>query len=238
MRLLISALFLAQAATAPSFEVASINPHPLPSGNFVVRSGGSAAVIKIAGNRVTTSGNLKRLVMAAYNVKDFQVDGVPDALANELYDVVAKTEGEATPTLEQVRPMLQSLLADRFQLKLHRDTREIAVYDLAVGKNGPKLKESAGPKPAQDPVRVGTIMRWSFTDRSISQLIDLLAVTVDRPMVDKTGLAGHYDFAIEIDAEHPKEIEPAIEDLGLKLTSAKEPAEILVVDHAAKPSAN
>jgi uncharacterized protein (TIGR03435 family) len=81
-------------------------------------------------------------------------------------------------------------------------------------------------------------MRWSFTDRTIPGLIDLIASTVDRPIVDKTGLTGHYDFSLEFDGEHPKEIAPAIEDLGLKLTSAKEPAEILVVDHATKPSAN
>jgi len=242
MRLLIAGLFLAQAATAPSFEVASINPHPVPSlpgGTLVVRSGGGGPVnIGIAGNRVSVSGDLKRFIMAAYNVKDFQVDGVPDALANELYDIAAKTEGDATPTLEQVRGMLEALLADRFHLKLHRETKEIAVYDLVVAKNGPKLKEAAGPRPAEGPVRAGTVMRWSFTDRTIAGLIGLIASIVDRPIVDKTGLTGHYDFSIEIDAEHPKEIAPAIEDLGLKLTSAKEPAEILVVDHATKPSAN
>jgi uncharacterized protein (TIGR03435 family) len=134
--------------------------------------------------------------------------------------------------------MLQTLLAERFQLQLHRETKPIAVYDLVVAKNGPKLKESAGPKPAADPVRVGAIMRWSFTDRTIPGLIDLIAVTVDRPISDKTGLTGHYDFSIEIDMEHPQEIQPAIEDLGLKLASAKEPTEILVIDRAAKPSAN
>jgi uncharacterized protein (TIGR03435 family) len=231
MRLLISALFLVQAATAPSFDVASITSHPLPPG--AIGFGRAAANIKIAGNRVTTGGNLKRFVMAAYNVKDFQVDGVPEALGSEMYDIVAKTEGEATPTVEQVRPMLQTLLADRFQLRLHRETKEIAVYDLVVAKNGPKLKESAGPKPAEDPVRVGTIMRWSFTDRTIPGLIDLIAVAIgDRPILDKTGLTGHYDFSLEIDGEHPREMQPAIEDLGLKLASAKEPVEILVIEHA------
>jgi uncharacterized protein (TIGR03435 family) len=236
MRLLLCALVLGQTATAPSFEVASIKPHPIPPSVFAVAR--NAANIKIAGNRVTTGGTLKSFVMSAYNVKDFQVDGMPEALANELYDIVAKTEGEATPTVDQVRPMLQTLLADRFQLRLHRETRQIAVYDLVIAKNGPKLKESAGPKPAEDPVRVGAIMRWSFTDRTIPGLIDLIKATVDRPIIDKTGLTGTYDFSIEIDMEHPQEIQPALEDLGLKLNSAKEPAEILAIDHAAKPSAN
>jgi uncharacterized protein (TIGR03435 family) len=236
MRLLIAALFLAQAATAPSFEVVSIKPHPVPAGVFV--AGRNASNIKIAGNRVTTGGNLKSLVMAAYNMRDFQVDGVPEALRSELYDVVAKTEGEATPTVEQVRPMLQTLLADRFQLQLHRETREVAVYNLVVAKNGKKLKESAGPKPAGDPERIGAIMRWSFTDRTIPGLIDLIKATVDRPIFDKTGLTGHYDFSLDMDTEHPLEILSALEELGLKLNSAKEPAEILVIDHAAKPSAN
>jgi uncharacterized protein (TIGR03435 family) len=236
MRLLISALFLSQATTAPSFEVASIKPRPLPPG--VIGFTRNASNIKIAGNRVTTGGRLKSLVMAAYDVKDFQVDGVPEALMSEVYDIVAKTEGDATPSEEQVRRMLQTLLADRFQLKLHRETREIAVYDLVVAKNGPKLKESAGAKPAEDPVTVGTIERWSFTDRTIPGLIDLIKATVDRPILDKTGLTGHYDFSIELDREHPQEIQPSLEDLGLKLNSAEEPAEILAIDHAAKPSAN
>jgi uncharacterized protein (TIGR03435 family) len=236
MRLLIAALFFAQAASAPSFEVASIKPHPLPPGVFAV--GRNVPILKIAGNRVTTAGNLKRLVMAAYNMKDFQVDGVPDAVGSEMYDVVAKTEGEATPTEEQVRLMLQTLLADRFQLHLHRETRQMAVYDLVVGKNGPKLKDTAGPKPAGDPEKIGTAMRWSFTDRTIAGLIDLIKVTVDRPILDKTGLTGRYDFSIELDMEHPQEIQQSLEDLGLKLNSAKEPAEVLVIDHAAKPSAN
>ena len=240
VRILLTALFMAQAASTPSFEVASIKPHPLASGIFFFRSGAAPNLrAAIAGNRVTiNSCNLKLLIMAAYDVKDFQIAGVPDALGNELYDLAAKTEGEATPTVDQVRLMLRTLLADRFQLQLHRETKQTAVYDLAVAKNGPKLKESTGPKPAENPVRVGAIMRWSFTDQTIPGLIDLIASTVDRPILDKTGLTGRYDFAIEIDMEHPQEIQPAMEDLGLKLIPAKEPSEILVIDHAAKPSAN
>jgi uncharacterized protein (TIGR03435 family) len=240
MRILLTALFLAQA-TAPSFEVASVTPHPLASGIHVVRRSAAVSLgAAIAGNRVTIRPcSLKLLIMLAYDVKDFQITGVPAALSDDqLYDIAAKTEGEATPAVDQVRLMLQTLLADRFQLELHRETKEVAVYDLVVAKSGPKLKESAGPKRAENPVTDGPMMRWSFSDRTIPGLIDLIAPRLDRPVVDKTGLTGRYDFTFDIPAEHPEEIVPAIESLGLKLTSAKEPAEILVIDHASKPSAN
>jgi hypothetical protein len=241
MRLLVAALFLAQAATAPSFEVASINPHPVPPGVFAVAR--NAANLKIAGNRVTFGGNLKSLVMAAYNVKDFQVDGVPEAFGSELYDVVAKTEGEATPSVGAGPPDAANLAgrsiptptASRNQANCGLRSGGSEERPEVEGKHRAKALRGPGEK---DPVKIGTAMRWSFTDRTIAGLIDLIKVTVDRPILDKTGLTGRYDFSIELDMEHPQEIQQSLEDLGLKLNSAKEPAEVLVIDHAAKPSAN
>jgi uncharacterized protein (TIGR03435 family) len=242
-----------QPAAAPAFEVASIKPYQLPPNAFAFGANGSA--VRISGNRVTTRGSLINLVIAAYNVKDFQVSsasGWADKLdRDQLFDITAKTEGESAPTLDQVRPMLQTLLADRFQLKLHRENKELPVYDLVVGKNGSKLKESAVDASPKQPVTFsGPLVRFKFSSRSLADLVGILAVNVDRPVLDKTGLTGRYDFTLEFTRSNPdvvpldspeadKSIFSAVqEQLGLKLAPAKEPMEILVIDHAERPAEN
>jgi uncharacterized protein (TIGR03435 family) len=109
------------AQLAPKFEVASVKQHELAPGMFVTRAG---AGISLSGNRVTLTGTLTSIVMAAYNLKEFQVSGGPDwadqAGRPAIYDIEAKTEGEAIPSMDQVRLALQALLADRFHLKLHQ----------------------------------------------------------------------------------------------------------------------
>lgn len=241
---------LGQSAAAPSFEVASVKPHIFPPGTFGFSSGagGEGASIRISGNRVTIAAStFTSLAMAAYKVKDFQIAGVPGTLGrDQFYDIAAKVEGDGTPTLEQVRPMLQTLLADRFQLRLHRETKELLVYDLVVGKNGPKLKESTGPRPPRPVAYNGPAIRFDLLDRSIADLIAFVAPNVDRPVLDKTGLTGRYDFSLEYTRGNPEVASPdndrsifaAVQDLGLKLAPAKEPAEVLVIEHAEKPSAN
>jgi uncharacterized protein (TIGR03435 family) len=160
-------LALGQPAAAPSFEVASVKLHTFPRGTFGFGAGpgGEGVDIRISGNRVTIGqSTFTRLVMAAYNVKDFQIAGVPEILGrDQFYDVAAKVEGEDTPVLEQVRPMLRTLLADRFQLQFHRETKELSVYNLVVGKNGPKLKESTGPTPPQPVANNGPVIRFNLS---------------------------------------------------------------------------
>jgi uncharacterized protein (TIGR03435 family) len=248
--LLIPLGILGQPSSAPSFEVSSVKLHAFRPGTvgFGPGTGGAGANIRINGNRVTIGlSTFIRLVMAAYKVKDFQIAGVPGTLGpDQFYDIIAKVEGEGTPTLEQVRPLLQTLLADRFQLRLHRDTKELSVYDLVVGKNGPKLKESTGPRPPLPIAHNGPVIRFDLLDRSIADLIGFVAPNVDRPVLDKTDLAGRYDFSLEYTPDNPDEashdsdrsIFGAVQDLGLKLAPAREQAEVLVIDHAERPSGN
>ncbi len=241
---------LGQSATAPAFEVASIRPHILPAGTFGFGSG----AVKIGGNRVTaTLAGVQGLMVYAYGVKDYQIIGVTkgDAPWSDFYDIAATTPGEDTPSEEQVRQMVQGLLADRFQLKLHRENRDLPVYNLIVGKNGPKLKESApGTKPGVAVTR-GSVTRITFSNSPISELLRLLgpSLGVDRPVLDKTRLKGGYDFTLEFsrggtngDAADPDgtSIFTAVqEQLGLKLDPAKGPTEVLVIDHVERsPSAN
>src|SRR5580658_3035508 len=134
---LISSRLLAQPATSSRpFEVASVKPHTGPG-----RVG-----ISTSGPRLNAEpANLWALIAYAYNLKTYQIPSTPplSALGNEYYDIVAKAEGDGAPTKDEFRGMLQLLLADRFKLAVHRETREIPVYALVVGKNGPKLKPSA-----------------------------------------------------------------------------------------------
>jgi uncharacterized protein (TIGR03435 family) len=114
----------AQAPTDPSpaFEVASVKPEKLPPDRDTWGTGGA---LHISGNRITTSGTLTGL--AAYNLKDYQISGAPSwsnkSGGIQYFDIAAKTEGEGTSTLDQVQPMLQARLAERFQLKVHHETR-------------------------------------------------------------------------------------------------------------------
>ena len=196
------------------------------------------------------------LTMAAYNLRDSQVTGAPGWTDNlgrqQLFDIAARTPGESTPTLDQVRPMLQVLLADRFQLKFHREGKELLVYELVVGKNGPKLKESVTDgKPAGEPLTIsGSNIRANYVNKSIADLIAIIHRQVDRPIVDKTGLTGRYDFILEYTVNNP-EVAPVNspdadrsifsalqEQLGLKLVAAKDSTEIFVIEHAERPSEN
>jgi uncharacterized protein (TIGR03435 family) len=188
-----------QSATAPAFEVASIRQHIFPKGTFGIGSG----PVQIKGNRVTsTQATLQGLLMYAYGVKDYQIVGTAarDAPWSDSYDIAATT-GEDTPGEDQVRQMIQALLADRFQLKLHREMRDLPVYDLIVGKNGPKFKESApeAKSSVTTTVTPGPGFRMVFSNKPIAELVRLLNQSLaDRPVVDKTGLTkAGYDFTLE-----------------------------------------
>src|SRR5580658_227100 len=148
-----AALLHAQSAAPPVHEVASVRSHSLPAQGGMRRPWspnidcGPIAQCGLAGNRFTEVASLIDLIMDAYGVRRFQVSGLPTwgDSGRDIYDIAAvvpqgKPPEGATPTLDQARRMLQTLLADRFQLKLHHETKELPVYALVVTKNGSKLK--------------------------------------------------------------------------------------------------
>jgi uncharacterized protein (TIGR03435 family) len=245
-------LFLLAApliVAAQSFEVASIKQNPLPPGGFGFGPGGGGSNLKISGDRVTLSRNtLTHLVMVAWEVKDFQVDGLPDwaRLRDQLFDVEAKVEGDPDPTPAKVRPLLQALLAERFHLKVRRETRALPVYNMVIGKGGPKFKETAGFHPAQPPSGRGPAVRVPMVNKSMSDLAGILTNTVDRPVLDKTGLTATYDFTLEfsrpnrdLPADDDRSVFTAIQQqLGLKLVPAKELVPIILIEHAERLSEN
>jgi uncharacterized protein (TIGR03435 family) len=230
---------------------------------------------------------LNYLIQLAYNVKDFQVLGGPSWANSNGYDIIAKAEGNAT--FDQMRPMLQSLLTDRFKLRLRRETKEIPVYELVVAKGGLKLMASKdgscvtfdpnSAPPPYDPKKprhlCGAITRQMVSvperkDRieafgiSMPGLIDILSDEVGRTVLDMTGFTETFDFNLEFVSDkaigntglgpapigNPGRPAPSInlsgpsifdslqKQLGLRLESAKGPAEMLVIDSVERPSEN
>lgn len=254
-------------ASSPSYEVASIKPN---------RSGDGMVRFMFAPDGLSANGlPVKMLIGFAYNMKDFQISGGPAWIDSERYDIEAKMDESTiaalkklTPeqALEQRRLMVQSLLLERFNLKVSHSTKDLPIYALVVAKNGPKLTKSAdapagpgGPGP-RSRVRFG-VGELNATGAPISTLIDSLAREVGRTIVDKTGLDGRYDFTLHwnsdrqsLSAAGPADASqgpapsqdssgPSIftalqEQLGLKLESQKGPVETLVIESIAKPSEN
>jgi uncharacterized protein (TIGR03435 family) len=223
-----------------TFEVASVkksaiaNDHPQ---GFRIPS---PAIRGLAGDRLREPYvTLAELIMQAYDVKDYQISGLPawGGMMGDQFDIEAKAGG--APTQAQVRVMLQGLLAQRFGLKLHRATKELAVYELSG--SGSKMKEVTG-EPAQ-PGRDSKTVRMPM-----ETLATMLAVHLDRPIIDRTGFAGKtYEFPFDLvalarcgqgaDAVNCV-AQMAERNLGLKLSARKSAVELLVVDRVEKPTGN
>lgn len=239
---------------APAFEVASIKVHEFPPGMTGLQVGGPSA-LQISGNRVTTSGSLATFIMGAYGMRLHTVSGGPEWTDRDgnpvVFDIQAKAEGDGVLSPQQARLMMQTLLADRFHVKFHRESREMPAYALVVDKNGPKLQAAA---PDTESKASGTFSRgiWksTYTNISMADLVGRIASNFDRPVFDKTGLQGGYDITLEYRrnlkdlsagvpvGEAGPTIYTALQKVGLKVVSAKEPVEIIVIDHAEKPSEN
>ena len=132
---------------SPTFDVASVKPAaPMIPGRMMVRMSGGPGTPD-PGQLTYTNVAFKNLLMAAYNVKGYQISG-PGWLDSERFDIVAKVPQGATK--EQFQVMLQNLLAERFKLTLHHETKELPIYALVVGKNGLKMKESPKESPQDD----------------------------------------------------------------------------------------
>jgi uncharacterized protein (TIGR03435 family) len=224
--------FTTCAAFGQTFDAASIKP-PSPPGRFVF---GRVMPAGPAGGRVAGDPgrvhypniSLKEMLMTAYDVKGFQISG-PQILDTEKFTLDATLPPATTKT--QYQKMLQNLLAERFKVTLHRDTKELPAYALTVAKGGPKLTESKsaaavegdelptqsapviGPDgyPALPPSMAGHagLYNMMMPDRyrmigqqqTMQDLAARLSMQLDRPVVDATGLTGKYDFTLSFHAE-------------------------------------
>jgi uncharacterized protein (TIGR03435 family) len=225
---------LAQPA-GPSFEVASIRPN---------QSGSEESVVNLAdtGRLNVTNATLRTLIRNAYGIQNDQITGGPKWLDTDRYDIQAKT---AEPIRgEQEESLMQNLLAERFGLKIHRETRDLPVFVLLLGKDGPKFQENTGANGSFRTSRGPGRVELAVTRATLAQLGGILGRQVGRVVQNKTGLNGYYDFRLEWNPEQTADSSiPSIfaalqEQLGLRLESAKGPVDILVIDHLEKPDAN
>src|SRR5215469_4141677 len=246
---MVAAGALAQTA-GPKFEVATVRPYAPQTPEGGLRMSGNNDDPGMARMVAMT---LHDLVSQAYHVKDYQVEG-PAWTKTERYDIVAKVP--AGTSREERRLMEQNLLADRFHLTVHREPKDMQVYDLVVAKGGLKLE----PVPADRPgpggfTRFHGAGHFECVKISFASFADMISRYVDHPVVDKTDTKDFFDFKLDfamdprlmmIPGMAAKAPEPApgdqdlpsifsaVQTLGLRLEAKKEPMDIIVIDHADK----
>jgi len=195
----------------------------------------------MTGNNVT----LKRCIMGSYGVGQNEIQGGPDWIDTDRFEITAKAAGPAGDP--EMMAMLRSLLADRFKLAVHREPRTIPVYALTTAKSPAKLvKTEAGIEASTSSGR-GRLEARGIT---MSKLAQVLGRVTDRPIVDRTGIEGGFDIHLEWTPDDPravaaKQTDPGpslfaavAQQLGLRLEPQKAAVDILVIDHAEKPTDN
>ncbi len=231
--------------SSPAFDVASVRMNRT--------SGVRTSVEFLPGGEkfAATSAPLGQFIAMAYGVTPRQISPI-DAIISERYDLQAKTGHPVTR--KEMLLMLQTLLADRFKLSVHREMRELPAYALRTTKRGPKLKLSKEQLPWTLSRARGNEQksgRMIFENESMSDFAYALStlVVVGRVVIDKTGLTGNYDFELTFaPPARPSDI-PASQDapsiftavqeqLGLKLEAQKAAVEFLVIDHVERPTDN
>ncbi len=236
----------------PAFEVATVKPSDpnRPGKVFTLRG------LDI----VTINTTLNDLITMAYNLHAKQITGAPAWLESEKFDLTGRPDTPGQPNVEQMKIMIQKLLADRFQLKFHREKKVLAAYGITVAKTGKKFEKSE-----QDPNGLpGLFFRGlgnlTVRNATIGEFANLMqGAVLDRPVVDQTGLNDRYDFNLKWTLEPgqmmgfgappspppaetpdaPPDLFTAVQQqLGLRFESTKAPVDVLVVDKVEKPSAN
>jgi len=251
-RVAFSALFclLCQNSTAqnssatPAFDVATIKLTDPAFGGILIR---------LSGGKFSATGfTLKDLIAFAYSMELSQIVGGPKWLASDRYDILGKPDMDGPLSRSNAKIMLQALLADRFQLRVHPGIKEMPVYVLTVRADGSRMKlrhDGDGGETTRLTFRGPTATGRNVSTKVLAE--ELAAMVLGRPVVDRTGLTGAFDLNLKWRPETSQvngasaslsddpDIFTAIqEQLGLKLEARKAPAEIIIVDNAMKPSEN
>jgi uncharacterized protein (TIGR03435 family) len=242
----------AQSAAPPAFEVASVKaaaPCCAPGQWRESKAGEDRIDFRYA--------TLRYCIAFAYQVKEYQVSG-PAWLGELRFDIVAK--GPAGTRHDELPAMMRQLLTDRFQMQAHHETKEFSVFVLAVGKNGPKLKETPADAVTSEGAAIGMSMSSGGVGRievkhgNMTALANTLSRVLGRPVVDVTGLTARYDFELEFAredsggaiapasadgqpssaAEFGSSVFSSIQKLGLKLEAQRLPQDAIVVDRMEK----
>jgi uncharacterized protein (TIGR03435 family) len=228
---------VAAATPSPAFEAASIHlvdPHTVDD---LQRGIGQFSMSQFPTDLFTAkNASLPFLLQITYSVDTQEnISAMPGWMDSQLYDISAKVEGDRQLSLEQMRPLLQQLLAQRFHLAVHRESRLVSGFALVVAKGGPKLQPPAKPRRklgAQ--ILPNGLDAWNM---DLAHFVLMLARPAGQPIVDKTGLTGLYDFKLSYapandpDSSLPSFFTAVQDQLGLKLEPQKVPVETLVIDH-------
>jgi uncharacterized protein (TIGR03435 family) len=217
----------ASKAQTPTFEVASVRISP-PGGGFTSISDWGTPRFS------ATNATFQLLLEIAFNVSENYIVRAPSWFESQKYNIDAKVEGDRGLTHEEMMPLLQQLLEDRFHLAVHREMKDFPGYALVVAKNGPKLR------PSKEISGHGQIEsdRLLCPGCSLGALAGMLARVTGRPIADKTGIKGTYDIKLEYapndatDSPLASIFTALQEQQGLKLIPQKVPVEILAIDHA------
>ena len=242
-----AALALAQSPhERPAFEVASVKAMLVddPKSDFVPRR---------SGDRITMhNAQLRTIIAWAFHLTNAEYQLVAGSIGKLLwddYDIQALAPG--SPNDDELRIMFQMLLEDRFQLKVHREKRDLAAYDVVVAKGGSKLAV-APPRSVKPGYGFGSSSSWvEFRDdgkhligksASMEEMATVLTRQMGAPVRDHTGIAGAYDFDVAfstgVDGSDKPVLTTAIHDLGLNLENSRGAFEVLVIDHLQKPASN
>jgi len=227
---LFPALLFAQAA--PSFDVASIKPS-----DALKKAGATSGwSISPSGNGLKIVGSLQTLIRYAYGMEDVQIYGGPAWLDRDIFEINAKAATQVSG--DDLKLMLRSLLAERFQLTSHTETRQLPIYSLVTLKGASKLPEGDTNMKGSFSTGPGSLRGTMDTPRFAAHLTSMLGRTV----IDNTGLNGIWKFDLTWapeDGTPTAAIFSAIqEQVGLKLEATKGPVQVLVIDRAEKPSEN
>jgi uncharacterized protein (TIGR03435 family) len=237
------------ALAAPAFEAASVKPGDPADRRMRVDA--------MSGGKLTARNvSLSWLVQFAYRLESYQLSGGPGWMLTSRYDVTARAD-DATAGNDRIRQMTQTLLADRFALKLHTESKDLPIYRMVTARAAKGLRQSAACAAPDCPVFDMSI-GGQLTARGVT-MEDFSRVLTDltsRPVRNQTALAGQYDFHLSWtpDDATPGAIGPRgspapdptlasiftalTEQLGLKLQSDKGPVDVYAIDHAEKPSEN
>lgn len=233
----LAAAALAGQTPEPQFEVASVKT-ALPGRPQGVWTDGSPVRIRM--QRLT----LKQLIASAYEMRGYQVFG-PGWMDTERYDINAKLPDEAAKLGEnerwrQIAAMERSLLAERFQLAVHRETRDLPVYALVAAKEGLKIRKTG--EDEHENVKIDSRLgHLAAQQMPLRQLVAILTQLVHHPVIDATGFEGVTDIKLDWtpDEDGSNPLPNALhEQLGLKLEERKTPTEVIVVDRVDRPPEN
>ena len=239
------------ADAVPKFDVITIKPSDpnRPGKGFTVR-----------GRHVMTfNTNVNDLISFAYSLHAKQIIGAPAWFATDKFDLDGVPDVEGRPSAQQMRMLIQSALTDRFKLTFHHDKKELSVYALEIAKGGPKLTETISQPSGPRNFLFRNLGNLTVSNSTMQDFCNgMQGAVMDKPVVDHTGLTARYDFNLKWtpdesqfeamggfkpptadDPNAPPALSTAMqEQLGLKFEATKAPAEVFVIDHVDKPSAN